>query len=118
MGGSRMVWDQLNRTGCAEGVALNCLTSTDETAYLLVPHANSRSADKNTTANLLLCSGVLIDYLAVAIPQKLGASVYFYHADGSKKALGIILPGDYTFNSDAKELIAILSGDLDVLSPD
>ena len=38
-------------------------------------------------------------------------------ADGSKKTLGIMLPGDYTFNTDAKELMEIVSGDLDVLLP-
>lgn len=34
--------------------------------------------------------------------------------DGSKKTLGIIQPGDYTFNTDAAELMEILSGELDV----
>jgi uncharacterized protein YaiE (UPF0345 family) len=38
-------------------------------------------------------------------------------ADGSKKTLGIMLPGEYEFNTDAKELMEILSGDLDVLLP-
>ena len=38
-------------------------------------------------------------------------------ADGSKKTLGIMLPGEYTFNTGAKELMEILSGDLDVLLP-
>lgn len=35
-------------------------------------------------------------------------------ADGSVKTLGIMLPGEYTFNTDAKELMEILSGDLQV----
>lgn len=35
-------------------------------------------------------------------------------ADGSVKTLGIMLPGEYTFNTDAKELMEILSGDLRV----
>ena len=39
-------------------------------------------------------------------------------ADGSKKTLGIMLPGDYEFNTDAKELMEILVGDLEVLLPD
>ena len=37
--------------------------------------------------------------------------------DGSKKTLGIMLPGEYEFNTDAKELMEILSGDLEVLLP-
>ncbi|MBF0282424.1 MAG: pyrimidine/purine nucleoside phosphorylase [Zetaproteobacteria bacterium] len=39
-------------------------------------------------------------------------------ADGSKKTLGIMLPGEYTFNTGAKELMEILLGDLEVLLPD
>ena len=35
-------------------------------------------------------------------------------ADGSKKTLGIMLPGEYTFNTDAGELMEILSGNLQV----
>lgn len=38
-------------------------------------------------------------------------------ADGSKKTLGIMLPGEYTFGTDAKELMEILAGELDVLLP-
>jgi len=38
-------------------------------------------------------------------------------ADGSKKTLGIMLPGEYTFGTDAKELMEILAGDLTVLLP-
>lgn len=37
--------------------------------------------------------------------------------DGSKKTLGIMLPGDYEFNTDAKELIEILSGELEICLP-
>ncbi|MGR9053342.1 MAG: pyrimidine/purine nucleoside phosphorylase [Gammaproteobacteria bacterium] len=39
-------------------------------------------------------------------------SVHF--ADGTKKTLGIMVPGDYEFNTEAKELMEILSGDLDI----
>ncbi len=39
-------------------------------------------------------------------------SVHF--ADGTKKTLGIMLPGDYEFNTEAKELMEILSGDLEI----
>lgn len=37
--------------------------------------------------------------------------------DGSKKTLGIMLPGEYTFGTDAKELMEILAGELEVLLP-
>ena len=39
-------------------------------------------------------------------------------ADGSRKTLGIMLPGEYEFNTDEKELMEILSGNLSVLLPD
>jgi len=38
--------------------------------------------------------------------------------DGTKKTLGIMMPGDYEFNTDAKELMEILAGELEVLLPD
>ncbi len=38
-------------------------------------------------------------------------------ADGSKKTLGIMLPGEYTFDTDAREVMEILSGELEVLLP-
>lgn len=38
--------------------------------------------------------------------------------DGSRKTLGIMLPGEYEFNTDTKEIIEILSGDLKVLLPE
>jgi uncharacterized protein YaiE (UPF0345 family) len=37
--------------------------------------------------------------------------------DGAKKTLGIMLPGEYTFNTDAAELMEIQAGELDVLLP-
>ncbi len=36
-------------------------------------------------------------------------------ADGSEKTLGIMMPGEYTFNTDARELMEIISGELDFL---
>lgn len=39
-------------------------------------------------------------------------------ADGSSKTLGIMQPGEYTFNTDAAEIMEILSGTLDVLIAD
>jgi uncharacterized protein YaiE (UPF0345 family) len=38
--------------------------------------------------------------------------------DGSRKTLGIMLPGDYEFNTDDKEIIEIISGDLEVSLPE
>lgn len=38
-------------------------------------------------------------------------------ADGSKKTLGVMLPGEYEFGTGDKEIMEILSGDLDVLLP-
>jgi uncharacterized protein YaiE (UPF0345 family) len=37
--------------------------------------------------------------------------------DGSKKTLGIMLPGEYEFGTADKELMEILSGELQVLLP-
>jgi len=38
-------------------------------------------------------------------------------ADGSKKTLGIMLPGEYAFNTSTIEIMEILAGDLAVLLP-
>ncbi|MFT5442386.1 MAG: hypothetical protein ACI8W3_001428 [Myxococcota bacterium] len=38
-------------------------------------------------------------------------------ADGTTKSLGIMLPGEYDFGTDAAELMEILAGDLEVLLP-
>jgi uncharacterized protein YaiE (UPF0345 family) len=37
--------------------------------------------------------------------------------DGSRKTLGIMLPGEYTFNTGSAELMEILSGEMTVLLP-
>jgi len=39
-------------------------------------------------------------------------------AEGQKKTLGIMMPGDYEFGTDAAELTEILSGELEVLLPE
>ncbi len=36
-------------------------------------------------------------------------------ADNSIKTLGVMLPGDYEFNTEARELMEVLDGDLDIL---
>ncbi|MBT3638377.1 MAG: pyrimidine/purine nucleoside phosphorylase [Opitutae bacterium] len=66
-----------------------------------------------------------MDYFEnVSITKK--ANVYFdgqvtsrtvSFQDGSKKTLGIMLPGQYEFNTDAKELMEITSGRMEVLLP-
>ncbi len=38
-------------------------------------------------------------------------------ADGEKKTLGIMLPGEYTFGTEKKEIMEILAGELDVRFP-
>ena len=38
-------------------------------------------------------------------------------ADGTKKTLGIMLPGDYEFGTEEKELMEIQAGTLEVLLP-
>lgn len=35
--------------------------------------------------------------------------------DGTKKTLGIMMPGDYEFGTEAKELMEITAGELDIL---
>jgi len=42
-------------------------------------------------------------------------SVYF--PDGSKKTLGVMLPGEFEFGTGDKEFMEILSGELEVLLP-
>ncbi|MGW8288124.1 MAG: pyrimidine/purine nucleoside phosphorylase [Desulfobulbales bacterium] len=36
---------------------------------------------------------------------------------GTKKTLGIMLPGQYEFNTNEKEIMEIISGDLEILLP-
>tara|TARA_R110002167_G_scaffold64321_2_gene181769 strand:+ start:2049 stop:2360 length:312 start_codon:yes stop_codon:yes gene_type:complete len=38
-------------------------------------------------------------------------------ADGSRKTLGIMMPGDYEFGTEQAELMEILAGDLEILLP-
>ncbi len=37
--------------------------------------------------------------------------------DGSSKTLGVMLPGEYKFNTDKKEIMDIHSGELEILLP-
>ena len=38
-------------------------------------------------------------------------------ADGSRKIPGIMLPGEYEFNTDIKEVMEIITGELEVRLP-
>ena len=38
-------------------------------------------------------------------------------SDGSRKTLGVMLPGEYEFNTAEKEIMEILAGELEVLLP-
>ncbi|MCD6173709.1 MAG: pyrimidine/purine nucleoside phosphorylase [Sulfurimonas sp.] len=38
-------------------------------------------------------------------------------ADGTVQSLGIMLPGEYTFNTDEAEIMEIMSGDLEIKLP-
>lgn len=64
------------------------------------------------------------EFTNVTVVKK--ANVYFngkvtsrtvLFSDGSKKTLGVMLPGEYEFNTADKEIMEIISGDLDVLLP-
>jgi len=38
-------------------------------------------------------------------------------SDGSTKTLGLMLPGEYSFGTEEKEIMEIMAGDLEVLLP-
>jgi uncharacterized protein YaiE (UPF0345 family) len=47
---------------------------------------------------------------------KVSSRTILFH-NGSKKTLGIMLPGEYEFSTSENEVMEILSGELDVLLP-
>ncbi|MBI5896973.1 MAG: pyrimidine/purine nucleoside phosphorylase [Desulfobacterales bacterium] len=64
------------------------------------------------------------DFKNVTVVKK--ANIYFdgkvtsrtvIFADGAKKTLGIMFPGDYEFGTAEKEIMEILDGQLEVLIP-
>ena len=64
------------------------------------------------------------EFKGVTVVKK--ANIYFdgkvtsrtvIFADGSKKTLGIMLPGEYEFSTGKKELMEILSGEMEVQLP-
>jgi purine/pyrimidine-nucleoside phosphorylase len=67
---------------------------------------------------------VMSEFKNITIVKK--ANIYFdgkvtsrtlVFPDGSKKTLGIMLPGEYEFNTAEKEIMEIFAGDLEVLLP-
>ena len=60
---------------------------------------NFKNVDVDTLANI---------YFEV----KLLAGIFL--KDGSKKTLGVMLPGEYEFNTESKELMEIVSGKLNL----
>ena len=66
----------------------------------------------------------MFDFNNVTIVKK--ANVYFdgkvtsrtiMFSDDTRKTLGIMMPGEYEFGTSEKEIIEIISGELDVLLP-
>ena len=66
----------------------------------------------------------MADFNNVSVIKR--ANVYFdgkvtsrtiLFSDGARKTLGVMLPGEYEFNTSEKEIMEILAGDLDVLLP-
>ncbi|MFZ5569522.1 MAG: pyrimidine/purine nucleoside phosphorylase [Thermodesulfobacteriota bacterium] len=66
----------------------------------------------------------MTEFKGVTVVKK--ANIYFngnvasrsvIFPDGSRKTLGIMLPGEYEFTTDAREIMEIMSGELDVLLP-
>lgn len=68
---------------------------------------------------------LMLQFTNVTVDKK--ASVYFEgkvtsrtirFEDGSHKTLGIMLPGDYTFGTADKEIMEIMSGEMEVQLPE
>jgi purine/pyrimidine-nucleoside phosphorylase len=66
----------------------------------------------------------MVEFKNVTVVKK--ANVYFdgkvtsrtvILSDGSKKTLGVMLPGEYEFRTDDREIMEILAGDLQILLP-
>jgi len=63
-------------------------------------------------------------FVNVTVVKK--ANVYFdgqvtsrtvLFADGTRRTLGVMLPGDYEFNTAAPEVMEVLAGEMEVLLP-
>jgi purine/pyrimidine-nucleoside phosphorylase len=73
---------------------------------------------------VVIKEGSMPEFKNVTVVKK--ANIYFdgkvtswtlVFPDGSKKTLGVMLPGVYEFNTADKEIMEILSGELDALLP-
>jgi uncharacterized protein YaiE (UPF0345 family) len=62
-------------------------------------------------------SGVTADKKANIYFEGKVSSRTLHFADGSIKTLGIMLPGEYTFNTGDQELMEIMSGEMEVQLP-
>lgn len=72
----------------------------------------------------ILQEAFMTEFKGVTVIKK--ANIYFdgkvtsrtiLFPDGSKKTLGIMMPGDYEFGTDKKEIMEITAGKLDVSLP-
>jgi uncharacterized protein YaiE (UPF0345 family) len=72
----------------------------------------------------MILENFMSDFKDVSVLKK--ANVYFegkvssrtvLFADGTKKSLGLMLPGEYEFGTADKEIMEILSGELILLLP-
>ena len=57
---------------------------------------------------------VIVDILANIYFQGNVISRNIFLKDGSRKTLGVMLPGKYEFNTEARELMEIMSGKLNL----
>jgi uncharacterized protein YaiE (UPF0345 family) len=73
---------------------------------------------------IILRGRFMSEFKNVTVVKK--ANVYFdgkvvsrtvLFADGSKKTLGIMVPGEYEFGTGDKEIMEIMAGELDVMLP-
>jgi uncharacterized protein YaiE (UPF0345 family) len=94
-----------------------------QTTLLLLPPGPAQWASKSSSA-ILKGRHRMVDFKNVTVVKK--ANVYFdgkvtsrtvLFPDGAKKTLGIMLPGEYSFNTADKEVMEILAGALEVQLP-
>ena len=60
------------------------------------------------------CKNVDVDKLANIYFEGKVISRNIFLKDGSKKTLGVMLPGEYEFNTESRELMEIISGKLNL----
>ena len=91
---------------------------------LPAPHSANIRPARSVACNIRERGTHMDDFHEVTVIKK--ANVYFNGAvtsrtllfkDGSKKTLGIMQPGEYEFSTGDREIMEIISGELDVLLP-